>query len=537
VAVGIGLVAAALTWVSSICIDCDAESLQAPVNLSTWFSFYLVGLLGATIIYGGWRLVQASERSVLPGGLPRWLISLLIGAALLRLALGVAWYLALPQYGHGTPQEQDGYVMADAHKRDQLAQKIALSQRPVSQILKTSQQSDAYGGMLFISAMIYRYLSADHPSPLSMVVVTAAVSSLAVIITWSFGRRSWNERVARLAAWGLALYPEAVLLGSSQMREAFVIPFVAGAFYGLARLRREHSWIGVAWIAACLLLTLLISPPFTIMLVIILGLTAIAVRADLVYRRLKMPSWGWLLLAGIVLLSLLGGWLYLSSFAPPEITRPVDIASYWLRKSIDLQAYFSKGASGWLQKIFNATPEWTHLLILTGYGILRPFLPAALVVSSDAPIWPWITLWRATGWALLIGLLAYATLRAWIKGNSDAFTRALTIITWLVIIVASLRGGGDQDDNPRYRAAFISIQVGLAAWGWVEQKRSSDPWFRRAMVTTAFVIAWSLLWYLRRYYAIPWAAADPFKVIGLGLACGALYSLWDWSRGLSKPVQ
>ena len=63
-----------------------------------------------------------------------------------------------------------------------------------------------------------------------------------------------------------------------------------------------------------------------------------------------------------------------------------------------------------------------------------------------------------------------------------------------------LRGGGDQDDNPRYRATFASIQIATAAWAWVEQRRTGDPVFRRALVTVSCVFAWAILWYVRRIY-------------------------------------
>ena len=48
--------------------------------------------------------------------------------------------------------------------------------------------------------------------------------------------------MAWIAAWGIAIYPEAVLLGSSQMRESFTITLVVMAFYGLVHYWQEHSW-------------------------------------------------------------------------------------------------------------------------------------------------------------------------------------------------------------------------------------------------------------------------------------------------------
>jgi hypothetical protein len=556
VAAGLALLAVGIVWSSSLCIDCNFDngggsSPGRLLNPGNWLAMFIILVIGALILYGGWLAVQASERSSArevsgaAGALPRWLAGLLVGAALLRLVIGVVWFIALPPLGHGTQQELNGYVMADAYERDQLAWKIAQSPKSLSEALQLSRRSDAYGGLLFFSALVYRYTGMEQHLPLGMVAITAAISALAVLFTWAFARRSWDESVARLAAWGVALYPEAVLLGSSQMREAVIIPLLAMSFYGLARLRREHSWISLAWLSGGILLTLFISPPFTLMLISALFLAALPIKNDLIRparpdrlrreagapRRSYLP---WLILVGVLVAVLTGGWFALRQFAPAEITNPIEVASYWIRKSVDLQAYFSKGASGWVQKIFRSTPEWSHLPILISYGVLRPFLPAALTVGSDAPIWPLITLWRAAGWTLLLGMLIYALVRAWMKKDTDRFTRALTIIVWLGILIASLRGGGDQDDNPRYRATFISIQVALAAWAWTEQRRSSDPIFRRAVVTLLFVIFWAFLWYLRRLYPIPGIVADPFKIIGLGLACGAIYSIWDWARGRKK---
>lgn len=547
----ISILAVGLTLVTAICPDCDGQTYQFDFSFQVWLSFLIVLLIGAGILFGGWWVVQASEKAIPSSSerprprLPVWLFALVVGAALLRLVLGVVWYLAVPQLGHGTPQEMDGYIAADAYERDQLAWKLSQSPKNFIETIESGRRVDPYGGMLFISTGIYRILSSLAPGnlvhpPLIVVVITAAFSALAVLFTFAFSRLSWDDEVARFAAWGIALYPEAVLLGSSQMREAFIIPLVAAAFYGLVYMRKYHAWIGLVWLLAGVLLTFFFSPPIAMLLIISLVVVGAAIhsqRSEAISShpsRRKLPRWGWVLLAGVLLLALVGGWLALRQFAPENITSPVDVVSYWLRKSVDLQAYYSKNASGWLQKIFRTTPEWTHLPILTFYGILRPFLPAALMVSSEAPIWSWITLWRALGWTILLGLLVYAILRAWFKKDSGSFTRALTVVIILGILIASLRGGGDQDDNPRYRAAFSSIQIALAAWGLLEQKRTRDPVFRRALITVIFVMAWSLLWYLRRLYPVPGIVADPFKTIGLGLACGVLVSIADWVQSVGK---
>jgi hypothetical protein len=539
----LALLALGLVWISNACTPCAWLPGSGFTDIRGWGAFFAALLLAAGLLLAGWYAIRQSEATDEGGAqLPRWLGGLLIGAALLRLSLGVLWFVALPSLGHGTPPEVSGYVMADAHDRDQTAFKLSQSEKPLWRSFLDYRKADQYGGLLFTSALVYRYLGTNVHQPLLMVVVAAAASALAVLFTWAFARRAWDDRVAKVAAWGIALYAEAVLLGSSQMREAFIIPLVAAAFYGLARLKHDathevaarKTWISLAWLLGGTLLTLPFSPPLTALLLATLLVTALVDRKALFHSQTRMPRWGWLLLGGLVVIVLVGMWLGLRQFAPQGMSNPIDVVSYWLRKSADLQAHFSKSASGWVQKIFHVTPEWTHIPILLIYGVLRPFLPAALVVSSQAPIWPWITLWRAIGWTILLILLVYALIRAWTKRGinhlNDPFTRALISMTWLAILIASLRGGGDQDDNPRYRAAFASVQVALAAWAWVDYRRSSDPLFRRALVGVIFVLAWFLPWYLRRQFQIPWLVVDPFKTIGLGIACAALFTIWDWAR-------
>jgi len=133
-----------------------------------------------------------------------------------------------------------------------------------------------------------------------MIVLSAAVSSLAVLFTWGFSRRSWDGQVAKYAAWGVMLYPEAVLLGSSQTREAFVIPLAAMAFYGLARLRRERTWVSLAWLLAGVLLSLLFSPLYAVVLVAALLITAIAIKDELLGQHLKASRWTWLIMLGVI---------------------------------------------------------------------------------------------------------------------------------------------------------------------------------------------------------------------------------------------
>jgi hypothetical protein len=240
--------------------------------------------------------------------------------------------------------------------------------------------------------------------------------------------------------------------------------------------------------------------------------------------------WFWVSLVLIVVIGMAALWLALREVTPPKITNPIAMLSWWLRKSATLQSYLSEHASGWTQKIFKSTPEWMQLPLLSIYGVVQPFLPAALVVGSEAPIWQWITIWRSMGWTLLLSFLAFAPFHSLRKNGMQAVVGMMTVIIWLVILVAAFRGGSDMWDNPRYRAIFASLQIALAAQIWVEEERTRDPWLKRALFMAMAILVWFFPWYLQRYYSIGWPITDPFRILGLGVFSGALLVVADWVK-------
>jgi len=502
-------------------------------NLQEWPVFLTTTLIASLLLAGGWLLLKAGEH----GSIPNRLGMVFLIAFLLRLLAGAAWFQLIPVYGHGTPEEQAGYIMSDAYTRDRTAWDLATSEKPLARAFQgVYRKADQYGGLLFISSLVYRTVGGAQHQPLIMMLISAAFSSLAVIFTWGFARRAWNERVAYIAAVGLSLYPETILLGSSQMREAYTVTLAAMAFYGLFCYLQEHNLSSLVWILVPWLAYLAFSPPFAALLLLGLGITALFARPVKTTHRRIPQRWLWIVILSLLVLATIGLWFSWRTFAPEGITNPVDLINWWLRKSAAWQAYQSERASGWMQKIFDGTPELLHIPILVGYGVLRPFLPAAVIASSSSPLWPWITIWRAAGWTILLGLLLYASLRAWNRKDMDRVAQALTLFTWLVILIASFRGGGDQDDNPRYRAAFACIQIALAAWAWVSYRQTQDAWFRRAIVTLGLILAWFFPWYLRRYTAFEWPFDNLFLTLGLGIISGVLYLIWDVRRD-HPPLQ
>lgn len=491
-------------------------------HLQSWPGFMAVLLMAAAVLWAGWKATSLDAGLALPA----WLGWLVIGAALLRLAAGVLWSLALPAFGYGNLAESQGYVMADAHQRDQAAWELARSDDPLARAFTGYRMQDQYGGLLYLSAFVYRYFGGAVHQPLQMVVLTAAFSALAVLFTWALVRRSWDLGAATLSAWILALYPEAVLLGSSQMREAFTMTFAAAGFFGLLRYWQERTWYGLAWVFGALLLSLPFSPPFVALLLGTLVVQVLFMGGWQVVHRRRL----WLLFGLTALLAGVGVWLAWDRFAPQGVSNPLALAGWWLRQTAQWQAYLSESASGWIQRTFDRyLPVWAQMPFLVLYGVVRPFLPAALIDTS-APIWKAIAIWRSAGWAILLALLAYATWLAWIRPRGRGLERGLSVVIWMVILLASFRGGGDVWDNPRYRVAFAGLQAALVAWAWVEYRKSRDPWLRRFLIAAGIMLAWFIPWYLRRYTPLEWPVVDLFKTVGLGLATAILVLFWDWVR-------
>jgi hypothetical protein len=485
-----------LAWVSS--------SFE---NISSWLSFAFVLTLCSLFFWLTWRALQQEKP-------PRWLLYLTIGAALFRLVLGVVWFVALPAEGYDTEVQNAGYVMEDAFNRDRAAFELAQSQQPLIDALRGYSVTDQYGGLLFLSAGIYRYLGGAEHQPLLVLTLAAAVSGLAVAFTWAFARRAWGERVALLAAWGLALYPEAALLGSSQMREAFTVCFVPMALFGLQRLMKKIDRTGILLLIIPIAAAALLTWPFVFSLILLLVLAYLALdKWRLLRDRRLWFAAGFVAVIGVI---------YLAFSA--------DIAQLWLVQSARWQAYVSANASGWVAREFERMPLWQQLPSLMIYGIFRPLLPAALIAGGP-PIWAAIGIWRALGWTILLAFLVYATYLALRSAAWTQLPGALLLSSWIISLTASYRGGGDLWDNPRYRSAFAAIQVAVAAWAWVRHAEAKDPWLRRAFGFGLLLIAWFIPWYLRRYVGLEWwPIVELYQIIGLGLVSVSLYVIWDWIR-------
>ncbi|MDT8897362.1 hypothetical protein QYE77_03720 [Thermanaerothrix sp. 4228-RoL] len=469
-------------------------------------SSLLFCLAGGTF-YGLWRW----------SGRERWLGRVIIAAFLVRLMLGVGLTLGLPHWGYDTPQQNLGYLYYDAFRRDQEAWALATSSEPVLSALGGRYVSDQYGGMLAVSALVYRYLSPEQHRPWLILILTAWAGVIGLPFLARALKREVFQRSRHLAVMILAFYPEALFLAASQMRDPFLIAFGSVILWALwdqeSRLQTRIGGgllaLGVmgvfSWLAAGVWLLVLLSGGLIFYL-----------------ARLKVKrGWQWvgIGLGVLVILGLVafGGWL--------------ERVALW-------DAYLTQRGSGWVQKLLGELPTFLELPFIVAYGVFQPVLPGA-IFDPSLPVWNAISTLRALGWYAVLPFLFYApwALRH-VREHSWRFVLLWLIgLAWGWTILASLRAGGDLWDNPRYRAMLLPTFALTVAWVYYLARGARDPWLGRWLTVEGMGLIFFTEWYVSRTYRV--LPRLPFWVmVGaiVSLASLILIGGWWWDRRQAKRV-
>lgn len=474
--------------------------------LSGWRPYLVLSAVAGLALWAGWRSL-ASDRP------PNWLLGLMIGAFVLRMALALVLVYALPVYGYDEDPQNAGYVFYDSYARDEDAWARARSDQSILSPFTDRRPTDQYGGLLFLSMAIYRFLSPDAHRPLLIVVLGAAASSLGVAYAWAFARRVFADPAARWAAWIAALYPEAMLLASAQMREPFLGTAVALALCGYSWATGEKERAGRIAIATAIALTLFLSPPTALLILVML----VAMRIWQGGMKLKGRGVAAAVALGLGMVALVLIWQAWSTVGGLSGTSPLYVVrGWWESVAGEWRLRLLIRDSDWAALVLDNTPGWTHVPFLVLLGLIHPFLPAAIADPGN-PLWRAISIWRSLGWYLLLPLLLYAPWAALRKGNSRSMAGFLAVLVWSTAILAAFRASSYQWDSPRYRAVFLVAQAALAGWAWAQSRREHSPWLGRVAGVTGFSVVVALQWYLGRYYDTPFLALpQTFALILLG---------------------
>ncbi len=460
-----------------------------------------------------------------------WMIGL---ALALRLGTGVATYLALPVNGHNVPDDKAGYVFTDAHRRDDQAWELAQSGRPLYAAFDKTYYTDQYGGLLAASALTYKIFSPDVHRPLIIVLLASLTAALAVPFLFRASALLWNERIAAVASWLFVLYPESVLTGGAQMREPFLLCFIAMALWGFARWLQDRGRQGSVWMGAGILGMLLVSPAIALGTVVLLG-GWLWSRGE--HRRLP---WSVVVFAGGILLL---GILFLAWSVSRQndfsAASPVGLILNWFRGSVKWVIYELERGSGQIQNVFSKLNPVAQFLFVIGYGIAQPVLPPAFFEPTTLT-WHLIASLRALGWYLLLPLLLYAAIAAW-RSNEPRQRRTwlwISTFSWAWILISAIRAGGDQWDNPRYRLIFFGIQALAAAYAWTAWRERGDAWLPRIVGLEILCVLVFGQWYVARYYRV--GIHLPIMVVlalSLTLAVLILLGGWAWDFFRARRTQ
>ena len=215
---------------ASLILGAGLASLQAGAWWIGWLGFSALFIVGLIALVIAWRWGEGGKTLA-------WMIGL---ALLLRLAAGVAVYIALPINGHNSADDKSGYVFTDAHRRDDQAWGLASSGKPLWSAFDKSYYTDQYGGLLAFSAFTYRYLSPDAHRPLLIILLAALTAALGVPFLYKATRLLWDDKLALVTCWLFVLYPELILTGGAQMREPFLLTFIAMSLWGFADWLKRH---------------------------------------------------------------------------------------------------------------------------------------------------------------------------------------------------------------------------------------------------------------------------------------------------------
>ncbi|MBM3179511.1 MAG: hypothetical protein FJZ86_04070 [Chloroflexi bacterium] len=540
-------------WILPLSLGLGAvlSSIQPGNWLIGWLGFSFLFLLSFSLLTlstkwaGGLDTGEKSTCPTRPAELLNirktlaWMVAL---AFCLRFAGGVATYLALPVYGYVDDEDQSaGFVYTDAHRRDAQAWELASSDQPIMDAFNKKFAYDQYGGLLAFSALIYRYLSPDEHRVLMLVLLSALMGALGLPFLWKAVSQEWGAKAAFASGWIFALYPESLLLGGSAMREPYLMAFSAFALWGFVNSGVRQQAVGMngskllhsrIWLGLGIAGMLLVSPFVALVTLVILG--------GWMYFTSERGRISWWL-AAMAVLVFIAGLFILSSALDRQGNwgggTPIGVINNFMREAVKWDVYQLERGSGWVQKLFDEMPEWLRLPFVTIYGVLQPVLPAIFVAPTTS-VWRIIGILRAVGWyallpALILSFAASAGAGGVLSVSKGAEKKRklltwLSLVVWAWILLTALRGGGDQWDNPRYRAILFLWQALLAGNVWVWWRETKNTWFSRVIAMEIVFVAVFGQWYANRYLHIGMQLPFVYMVaIIFGLWAGILvWGIW-----------
>ena len=102
----------------------------------------------------------------------------------------------------------------------------------------------------------------------------------------------------------------------------------------------------------------------------------------------------------------------------------------------------------------------------------------------------------------------------------------------VLVSTAPAVSGGDQWDNPRYRAIFLLWQALLAAYAWGWWRRTHNVWQGRVLAVEGEFLLFFGYWYIARYTHWKAGQVHIFVIFALIAVVGVVIFVggWLWDR-------
>jgi hypothetical protein len=452
-----------------------------------------------------------------------------------RLVFLFAVPIMMLLWGYESNRDLKGLVELDAINATDTAWHAAVSGGSILEAWGRAP-GDNTGGITVMGVALFRLLSPGLERTLLLGLVAAAFTSLTVIVVYRLASGLFSPGVAKAAALVAAIFPEAVMIGSSHQQMGYITLIFSTALLAIAGLilNREADPVEVGLPkrrAAIVLLILsivlgfVVSYQFSILGIICAGMFAVWLSDP--RRRIGRVVWiaGGAAIAALILIRVLA----MLDVIPSDWDYLYAQYQYLYGLAWDeFNKLMNAGGGDFFQTVL-ATMEKGPAFLLAGiYGLIRPALPAAIGYRNPAAqggfFWQLLNLYRSLGWYLVLPVLIYGTLkslRGILKRNPEVI---LMVIFWFGAIIGSYRAFGDEWDNPRYRLFVLAPMALLAAWAWMTQREQRDPWFLRIVIPFAVATAALTIWYILRDYAMLNFAAVP-SIIVIGVITAAAFVL------------
>ncbi len=493
--------------------------------------FIIPMILGFGLIELCNRLFLAGEASAFARKCTWWAL----GA---RLAFLILAPIGLLLWGYSSNRNLKGLVQRDAVNAVDTAW---IAAQPGHSLIDAFHRApgDNTGGITTAGVAIFRLLSPDVERTLLLGLFASVLTSLTVIAVYRLGRGLFSPGVAKAAALIVAVYPEAVMIGSSHQQLAYMTLIFSMALLALAGVIRKTEPVAgdpglpgrrqaVILLAAMTALGFLVGYQFAI-LGVMCGVIFALWFSD-PKKRIGRILW---IGAGAVVFVLV---VIRVLAALDVIPSAWDLLfkQYRFLYSMAWEEFDKLKAAGggdFFQNVLTTMERGPAFILAAIYGLARPALPAAIGYRNTSAeggfFWQLLNFYRSLGWYALLPLLLYGTLKS-LRGILSRKPEAiLMFLFWVVAIVGSYRAFGDEWDNPRYRLFAIAPMALLAAWAWITQREQKDPWFMRIVIPFATATVSLTVWYILRDYAsVNFPALPSIAVIGVITAVAFVLSVF-----------